>query len=141
MLRHLANFVDHPIARAVFSLVGLASTTLFSLFATMLLLAPESDWFRLIVLGGSIGLAGWWTRVSVRLPSLAARPAMRWSVSVSLLVGIGTTLGAGLIVPGAVAWYLALGLMGLTGAVLFLSTLAPSGSNSSLKSKPLRGST
>ena len=121
----LAKLIDHPIARATLSLLGMAITILFCLLSFMLIVTPESGWLRLIVLGGGLGLVGWWIRIFTRWDKLSTRAALRNCVIALLCAGIITAVSAILFLPGASIWYATLMTISGLGLLLLLGSLAP----------------
>ena len=124
MLKSLASFVDRPIAHIALALLGLAITILFCLLSLMLLVTPESGWLRLIVIGGMLGLVGWWVRIFTKWSSLPTRSALRNCVVVLLFVGIIATVSSIFIFPGSNRWYAILGVISALGLFLLLASLA-----------------
>ena len=141
MLKLLANFVDHPLTRVAASLIGLAAIAFLGLFSVAVALTPKTNWMLAVGAGGLVGLVGWWLRVFVSLPTLAAHPLLRWTVCGSLAIGITAITYTVLTWPDANAWRQFLCPIGLTGLLLFVGTLASwQGPNNSFKPNPLRGS-
>lgn len=126
MLRLLANVVDHPLTRVAASLIGLAALVFLGLFWVVVALTPKATWMLAVAAGGLVGLVGWWLRVRVSLPRLAAHPLLRWAVCGSLAIGIGIAAIAytALAWPDANAWRQFLSPIGLAGLLLFVGTVA-----------------
>ena len=140
MLRLLADFVDHPLTRVASGLIGLAAIAFLGLFGVVVALTPKTGWMLAAGAGGLVGLVGWWLRVFVSLPTLAAHPLLRWTVCGSLAIGIAAISYTVLTWPDANAWRQFLFPIGLTGLLLFVGTLASwKGPGNSLKPDPFRG--
>ena len=141
MLKLLADFVDHPLTRVAASFIGLAAIAFLGLFAIVVVLTPQTDWMLAVGAGGLVGLVGWWLRVFVSLPTLAAHPLLRWTVCGSLAMGIAAIAYTVLSWPDAYAWRQFLYPICFTGLLLFVGTLASwQGRKNSFKPSPLRGS-
>ncbi|MCY1292994.1 hypothetical protein D9M68_342730 [compost metagenome] len=124
MLKRIATFVDHPLTRVVALLIGMAAIAFLGLFGVVVALTPKTNWMLAVGAGGLVGLVGWWLRVFVSLPTLAAHPLLRWTVCGSLAIGITTITYTVLAWPDAYAWRQFLYPIGLTGLLLFVGTLA-----------------
>lgn len=124
MLQTLANVVDHPLTRMAASLVGLAAIVFLALFGIVVALTPKTGWMLAVLAGGLVGLAGWWLRVFIRLPVLAAYPPLRWTVCSSLAIGIAAFTYTVLAWPDAHVWRQFLYPIGCTGFLLFVGSLA-----------------
>jgi hypothetical protein len=141
MLKLLADLVDHPLTRVVASLIGLAAIAFLGLFGVVVALSPKTDWMLAVGAGGLVGLVGWWLRVFVSLPTLAAHPLLRWTVCGSLAIGVAALAYTVFAWPDANAWRQFLFPIGLTGLLLFVGTLASwQRPDDSFKSNPLRRS-
>lgn len=141
MLKLLADLVDHPLTRVVASLIGLAAIAFLGLFGVVVALSPKTDWMLAVGAGGLVGLVGWWLRVFVSLPTLAAHPLLRWTVCGSLAIGMTAITYTAFVWPDANAWRQFLFPIGLTGLLLFVGTLASwQRPDDSFKSNPLRRS-
>lgn len=122
MLRALANFVDRMPVRLVLVLGALAMTGLFAGFCA--LRAFEDHAWRLVELGGVLGLIGWWTRVVVRHRSLCESLPLRIFVLALLAIGIATAVYMFALLPSS---YFAVPVLAIgLGALLLLGSLAPS---------------
>ena len=140
MLKIFATLVDHPLMRLAAALVGLAASALLGLFGVVVALSPKTTWMLAAGAGGLVGLVGWWLRVCVSLPMLAAHPLLRWTVCGSLATGIAAVTWIVLAWPDAHAWRQFLYLIGLTGILLFAGTLAAwQGSGTPYKPAPRAG--
>lgn len=124
MLKLLANFVDHPLTRVVAALIGLAAIAFLGLFCVVIALTPKTNWMLAVAAGGLVGLVGWWLRVFISVPTLAAYPLLRWVVCVSLAIGIAAFTYTVLTWHDAIAWRQFLYPIGLTGLLLFVGSLA-----------------
>lgn len=124
MLKRLANFVDHPLTRVVAALIGLAATIFLGFFGVVVALSPKTNWMLAAGAGGLVGLVGWWLRVFVSPPTLAAHPLLHWTVCGSLTIGVAAFSYTVLTWPDANAWRQFLYPIGLTGLLLFVGTLA-----------------
>ena len=141
MLKLLANFVDHPLTRVAAALVGLVAIAFLALFCVAIAFTQKTNWMLVVGAGGLVGLVGWWLRVFVSLPTLAAHPFLRWTVCGSLAIGIAAITYTVLTWHDANVWRQFLCPIGLTGVLLFVGTLASwQGPNNSFKPNPLRGS-
>ena len=94
------------------------------LFGIVIALTPKTDWMLVVGAGGLVGLAGWWLRVFVSLPTLTAHPLLRWTVCGALAIGVAAITYTLLTWPDAYAWRQFLYPIGLTGLLLFVGTLA-----------------
>ena len=140
MLRRLAHLVDHPLARVLASLIGLAAVGFLLLFGVVVALTPPTPWMFVAGAGGLVGLLGWCLRVFVSVPTLAAHPFLRWTVCGALAIGIASISYVVLAWPDAYAWRQLLYPIGVTGVLLFAGTLAAwQAPDNSSKSVPLRG--
>ena len=140
MLKLLANFVDHPLTRVAASLIGLVAIAFLGLFGVVVALSPKANWMLAVGAGGLVGMVGWWLRVFVTMPTLAAHPPLRWTVCGALAVGIAAITYTALAWPDAYAWRQFLCPIRLTGLLLLVGTLASwQGPNYSFKPNPLRG--
>lgn len=125
MLKSLSGFVDYPLVRFTLIIGGLYVTGLFGLFCAVRVL--EFGSWRMLELGGLLGLAGWWIRVCIRINTFKDRPRLRLSVLALLLTGVASSLVAASVLPSSYHAFLA--VVAVLGILLFVGSLEALRSN------------